>query len=343
MIKAGYIVHSELANTNAEDVKKLDVINIAFAGCKDCEFSFENEENLVHIERLKSIKPSVKILFSVGGWGAGGFSIMSSSEENRKKFAKSCLNAVKKYKLDGIDIDWEYPSIDWAGIDASPLDKENFTLMLKEVRELFDSYDKNLMLTIAVGCDSYYIENTQIDKVAPLLDYVSIMTYDMRGCGDKTTGHHTNLYMARQVSLPRSYRSVEHSVKIYNEGGVPLEKIVIGIAFYSRMWKNVEKRENNGLWQKASAGDYGPSYSEIAENYLNKNNFKRYWDDECKAPFLFDGETLISYDDEESIALKCKYAEEKGLAGVMYWEHSCDKTRSLLSAIYNSDTSSDKD
>lgn len=333
MIKAGYIVHSELKNTSAEDAKKLDVINIAFAYCRDAAFYFGHEEDLVHLPRLRQANPALRILFSVGGWGAGGFSIMSASDETRKRFAASCLEAVKKYGLDGIDIDWEYPGLDWAGIDASPADKENFTLMLAEVRNTLNAYRKGLMLTIAVGCDRYFLENTEMDKVAPLLDYVSIMTYDMRGCSDRMTGHHTNLYKPKREDFPRHWRSVEHSVRIFNEGGVPLDKLVIGLAFYSRMWQGVKASENNGLWQASEPGNYGPSYGEIREKYLEKNGFVRYWDDDCQAPYLFDGQTLISYDDEKSIEEKCRYVRKNGLCGVMYWEHSCDPTRTLLAAL----------
>ena len=127
MIKAAYIYHHELKNTTADDVKMLDVINIAFAKCHDSAFCFEHEADLVHLARLRKANPSLRILISVGGWGAGGFSSMAKSEDTRKKFALSCLDAIKRYHLDGIDVDWEYPCLDWGGIDSSPDDRDNFT------------------------------------------------------------------------------------------------------------------------------------------------------------------------------------------------------------------------
>ncbi len=334
MIKAGYIVHSELKNTTDEDARKLDVINIAFAHCRNARFFFEHEEDLAGLGRLRRANPALRILFSVGGWGSGGFSTMAASREGRERFAASCLDAVKRYRLDGIDIDWEYPGLDWAGIDASPDDKVNFTLLLAAMRERFDRYDKNLMLTAAVGCDRYFLENTEMEKAAPLLDYVSVMTYDMRGCQDRITGHHTNLFAPDKPDLFRSYRSVDYSVRLYHEGGVPLDKLVIGLAFYSRMWEDVSSQEENGLWQMSGPGNYGPSFGLLADRYINQNGFIRYWDDRCQAPYLFDGRTLISYDDEQSIAAKCRYAAEKGLRGLMYWEHSCDPGRRLLDTLF---------
>lgn len=337
MIKAAYIIHGELKNTTDDDARKLDIINIAFATCPDGVFRFDHPENLIHLPRLRYAHPGLRILFSIGGWGAGGFSVMSADQSRRRRFIDSCLEAVRRYDLDGIDIDWEYPGIDWADIDASPKDKENFTFLLKELRSALDTLeaDRHLMLTIAAGCDSYFIEHTEMDRIAPLLDYVSLMTYDMRGCGDTVTGHHTNLLPASS-GLPRAYRSVEHSVNIFHKAGVPLDKIVIGIAFYSRMWTKVTSNSNHGLWQKSEVpGNYGPTYGEISAQYLGKNGFVRYWDEICHAPYLFDGETLISYDDESSIREKIAYVQKHKLAGIMYWEHSCDPSRHLLAVIHD--------
>jgi len=334
-IKAGYVVHGELKNVTESDAKALDVINIAFAHCRDSQIEFRHEDDLRYLPIIRSYNPDIKILFSVGGWGSGGFSPMAASVDNRRKFAKSCLAFVEEYSLDGIDIDWEYPSLDWADIEASPDDKTNYTLMLKEIRSAFDRAGrKDLMLTVAVGCDSYFIANTEMDKVAEVLDYVSIMTYDMRGCGDRYTGHHTNLFKY-DCDLRGAYRSVEHSVQIYNDAGVPLEKMIIGAAFYSRMWKEVTETKDRptGLCCPAAPGNYGPGFSELCENYIDKNGFKSYFDDLAKATYLYNGSTFISYDDERSIAEKCAYIKEKGLLGIMYWEHSCDSTRRLLSAI----------
>ena len=76
-------------------------------------------------------------------------------------------------------------------------------------------------------------------------------------------------------------------------------------------------------------GGYGPDYGSLTADYINKNGFIRYWDEEASSPYLFDGSTFISYEDEESMALKVRYAEENGLGGIMYWEYRCDGTGTL--------------
>lgn len=104
---------------------------------------------------------------------------------------------------------------------------------------------RRYLLTIAAGADQYYIDGTEMDKVQACLDFIQLMTYDMRGGFQTLTGHHTNLY----ASTGDLFRiSVDASVRLFTNAGVPREKIVIGAAFYSRMWKDVPA-VNNGYLQ----------------------------------------------------------------------------------------------
>ena len=56
----------------------------------------------------------------MGGWTSGNFSEMAADAKNRMMFAKDCARIVKLYGLDGIDIDWEYPTSSEAGIRLRP-------------------------------------------------------------------------------------------------------------------------------------------------------------------------------------------------------------------------------
>ena len=326
-----YIWDGYLNEVTPEDLAILTHINIAFGLVKDGRVAISHLKGMEELARLRAIKPDLKILLSVGGWGAGGFSIAASTEEGRKLFAQSALETYNELGLDGIDIDWEYPCSDSAGIDASPNDKYTFTLLLAEIRA---ALPPQAMVTIAVGSGEYFIEGTEMDKVQQYLDYVQLMTYDMRGGFSGITGHHTNLFQPEGDK--KIYASTEHSVKIFNEAGVPLEKLVIGAALYSRRWHNLACKDNNGLHQPTndqSVGSFGVGYTKLKDEMLGKNGFVRYWDDSAKAPYTYNGDEFYSFDDEESVALKCEFLKEKGLLGIMYWEHSCDPKRYLLNAI----------
>lgn len=333
----GYAGDRSLPSITAEDALKLTHLNVAFGHVKNDEIRIDHLKNLDHLKELKKINPELTILLSVGGWGAGGFSEAAATKEGRKLMADSAVKILKQHTLDGIDLDWEYPCYGEAGIGSSPADKENFTYLLKEIRESLDGLEKETgkyyLLTIAAGADQYYVDGTEMAEVQKYLDYVQLMTYDMRGGFQTLTGHHTNLY----TPTGDLFRiSVQKSVEIFMQAGVPREKLVIGAAFYSRMWKDVPNK-NNGLHQMtAGFGGYGPDYSQLDAEYINKNGFTRFWDDEAKAPYLFDGSTFITYDDEESIEHKCKYVASEGLGGIMFWEYKCDETHRLLDAMAKS-------
>lgn len=335
----GYVGHADLPDLKTEDLLKLTHINIAFGHVQDDVIVAEHLRNMNELSRIKNEHPDVSILLSVGGWSAGGFSEAASTDQGRRSLAQSSLGVIAKYGLDGIDLDWEYPCYGEAGIAASPKDRDNFTLLLRTIREALDERGtadgRHYLLTIAAGADQYYIDGTRMDEAQRYLDYVQLMTYDMRGGFQILTGHHTNLY----TPTGDLFRiSTEASVNLFLKAGVPKDKIVIGAAFYSRMWKGVPNIHNGLHQMAATSGGYGPEFTELHEAYIDRNGFVRYWDDEAKAPYLYDGGlndggTFITYDDEESIRWKCRYTLEQQLGGVMFWEYRCDRTGLLLEAI----------
>lgn len=322
----GYVGTQDLHSVTPDDAQALDVINIAFGNIVDDCVVWEAHDAEAQINRIRGINPQIKFLLSVGGWSSGGFSEAAMTTEGREKAAQSSAGLVQEYGLDGIDIDWEYPGTSVAGIGSSSGDKENFTLFLKAIREKLDSVSKDCMLTIAAGGDTYFTLLTDMRKAAEYLDYVQLMTYDLQGGFQKVTGHHTAVYSSgRNLSDACS----DKAVRVFSQAGVPMEKLVLGVAFYSRAWQGVDNiRDGLGL-EAQTVGTYGPDYGELTRDYINKNGYTRYWDEEAKAPYLFNGSEFISYDDEESIAEKIKYVKEKGLGGIMYWEYKCDSTGTL--------------
>ena len=333
MKKAAYVWDWYLKTVDEHDAAVLDIINIAFGLVKDDALFFDKPHVPSEIARIHALKPEMKILLSVGGWGAGGFSIMSRTPEGIAKFTASCVDAVETYGLDGIDLDWEYPTIDSAGIDADPSDKYNFTLLLQSLRAALDTAypDTHKMLTIAAGAGKYYVDAVEIPEITKVLDYISLMTYDMRGAWSPA-GHHTALYGSP---------SADETVRLFHEAGVPKEKLMIGAAFYSRRWTNIPEGGTHGLGQKCDdpddreSGMFGPGFAKLAEDYIDKNGYTAYFDEACGASYLYSEteRTFISYDDEKSVAAKANYASGHGLYGVMYWEHSCDPTRRLMNAL----------
>ncbi|MFC4101579.1 glycoside hydrolase family 18 protein [Paenibacillus xanthanilyticus] len=334
-IVAGYVGDAQLAEITADALNKLTHVNVAFGHVREDAITTAHMKHLDRLPGIKRAHPDLCLLLSVGGWSAGGFSEAASTEAGRRSMAESAVHIVREHPFDGIDLDWEYPCYGEAGIGASPADRGNFTLLLKEIREALDRQGaqdgRRYWLTIAAGADQYYVDGTEMEEAQRYLDFVQLMTYDMRGGFQILTGHHTNLY----TPTGDLFRiSADASVNLFLRAGVPKEKLVLGAAFYSRMWREVPNR-NQGLHQMAgTTGGYGPDFTKLAAEFIDQNGYVRYWDEEACAPYLFNGDTFISYDDEQSIGRKCEYIQARGLAGIMFWEYACDETHRLLDAMY---------
>jgi chitinase len=131
---------------------------------------------------------------------------------------------------------------------------------------------------------------------------------------------------------------VEKIVTFLISEGVDPKQIVIGAAFYGRAWKGVPP-VNHGLYQLSRGLHIGWSaYHHIRKTFEPDTNYVRFWDEKAKAPFMYNerDSIMISYDDTVSVALKTRYAMDRQLGGIMFWELGNDtKERgSLLDAIY---------
>ncbi len=328
------------------DAARLTHINYAFAQVsEEGEIYFRDEDapaHLAQIQALKAKNPDLKLLVSVGGWGADGFSDAALTKASRERFARSAVEFVKRYALDGIDLDWEFLGQPRPGITHRAEDEQNFTLLLKTVRTRLDALSdrrglagaERYLLTIASNDDQAYFDHTEMNQLHVYLDFINVMTYDFFSSGSPTTGHHTGLYRSGHPDAP--VRTAAAAARRHLDAGIPPDKIVLGVAFYGRGWTGV-RPEQSGLHQPYERFTRAYSYSTLADEYINKRGFTRYWDAAAKAPYLWnpDSTTFISYDDPESLRHKVAFVKEKGLGGVMFWAyHHDDDAGTLLSTLY---------
>jgi chitinase len=195
--------------------------------------------------------------------------------------------------------------------------------------EMGTKQKQQYLLSFAASIGSFYLNSIELDKLTSLVDYINLMTYDFHGAWEKTTGLHTNLYSSPDD--PTSL-SADFGVKRYLQAGVPPEKIILGTAFYGYGWSGVTNF-NNGRYQLVTGDCKSYSYQDLAEHYINRNGFIRYWDDQAKAPYLWNGDTFISYEDEESLNYRTIYIRANQLGGAMIWEYTHDNG-ALLNKIY---------
>jgi chitinase len=352
---------------------KITHINYAFANVgsdltivlgdswADVEKTFPNDTwdqplrgNFNQLIKLKAKYPHVQTLISVGGWTwSGKFSDVALTAESRSKFVQSCVTFVQKYSFDGLDIDWEYPvEGGLPGNIVRPVDKQNYVLLLQELRKQFDAAgvqgNKTYLLTVASAAGAEKIGDLDLPGMTNYLDWFNVMTYDFHGSWEAKTGHNTPVYKNDNETATdiaptfiKSKYNANAAIQAYIAGGVPRSKIVMGLALYGHGWQGVTSTDQNGYSQNASStppmGTWEPGsfdYDDLKKNYLP--TYTRYWDNSSKVPFLFNTQKgmWLTYDDLESNTIKNNYILQEKLGGAMFWEFSCDRNVELIGNTY---------
>ena len=324
------------------------------------------QDDLLKIPQLRKQNPNLKVLLSVGGWEARGFSGAAATKDTRAVFIQSAQEIIAKYGLDGIDLDWEYPvNGAWGLVESQPADRANFTALLTELRA---ALGHKKLLTIAVGANAESPKSwVDVKAIAPSLDYINLMTYDM---AYGTQYFNSNLYDSTQwptVAAADKY-SADFVVSNYLAAGLKPSQMNLGIGFYGRVpkravepgidWSKPDAQKNpvtqpyfepaqielfKSLGVDLSKDTY-VKYNDIVAKLINdpQKRFSQHWDDEAKVPWLSvqsaDGKTLfaLSYENPRSVAIKADYIKSKGLGGAMFWEYGADDNNQLAKQLADS-------
>jgi chitinase len=279
-----------------------------------------DESRFQNIVNLKSKNPDLKISIAFShtvensdNKQNGGFSLLAKSDEYRKAFALDCKTFLENWGIDGVDMDWEFPGISWSGHAFDPaVDVANYVLLMGQLRETLGN---RYLLTYAGYCKdkenvaggSRYVD---IAAMAPHVDFVNIMTYDM----DEAPHHQSAL------NDPSAYYDCVRSVNAYLNAGMPANKLVLGIPFYGR--------------HSFSTTPMSINYNAIIKfdsSYKIDN-----WDEAASVPYVtLNGQYYCGYDNEKSIGIKGNWLLEKGMKGMMYWDYDGDdSSKTLRKAVW---------
>ncbi|WP_329376399.1 glycoside hydrolase family 18 protein [Streptomyces sp. NBC_01351] len=302
--------------------------------------------NFNQLRELKAKHPNLKVLISLGGWSwSTHFSDAALTPASRKAFVESCIDLYIKGNLpqdgtrggagaaagvfDGIDLDWEWPgSAGDADTKFRPEDKENFTELVKEFRTQLDAYARGQKrksayeLTAFVPTAAAKIDaGFDVRRIMRHLDFVTLQGYDFHVSGEPTTAQQSALYARRDFS-------VDGTVDAWRQRGAPAHKLVVGMPFYGQGWTGVSGG-GDGMGQPAT-GPAPATWSAGYEDYkalkklADSGTYQVYRDRRGGHAWLFDGNTLWTYDDPQVLRAKTAYVREHGLGGAMVWSLDAD-------------------
>ncbi|XP_060171888.1 nod factor hydrolase protein 1-like [Lycium barbarum] len=275
---------------------------------------------------LRSKRPSVKTLFSVGGGGEGParFSRMASTAASRLTFIKSSIEVARKYGFDGFDLDWEFPQ--------NKKDMENLAILLDQWRvevkkDSLASKRPQLLITAAVyfSVDFFLSDEFRsypVPSINKNLDWINLMCYDYHGSWDTSaTGAQAALFDSK------SNISTSYGLRSWIKAGALRSKLIMGLPLYGRTWK-LKDLNVHGIGASAvglGPGDEGTlTYREI-EKFNKENNAKVVYDSATVSTYSVAGTSWIGYDDTRSVARKLIYAQALGLRGYFFWQVAGDQ------------------
>ncbi|MFI3211017.1 MAG: glycosyl hydrolase family 18 protein [Peptostreptococcaceae bacterium] len=340
--------------SNHELVHKGEVITI------DESLPYKGHFNI--ITQMKEKYPDVKVTMSVGGWAASrGFYTMLDTDAGIKSFVDSCVDFVREYGFDGIDVDFEFPSSTSQSGNPDDFDlseprrktiNARYNLMMKELNAALDKAGeedgKDYLCTAAVSASSWVLGGVDDHSYVNDLDFLSMMTYDFHGGWNNFVENQANIYSdpadRETAGMLMPVLSADWAFKYYR-GVLPAEKILMGVPYYTRGWENVQGGNGSGLHGTSNTPATG-KYNVWADLDANGNpipagvnpiwhvlnlmdqdpNLQLHWDEVGKVPYVWQNneKVFLTFENEQSIDERLKYIEENNLGGALIWVMDAD-------------------
>ena len=219
---------------------------------------------------------------------------MLSDYKSRENVINQIIKHIKQYNLDGINIDFE---------GMYETDKDNFSRFLIEIRPRLNEIGAVLSVDVTApdGAPEWSLcyDRYTIGKVA---DYVMFMAYDQYGVS------------ATKAGTTAGHNWVEANVKKFlGQEEVKAEKIILGIPFYTRVWKEIN---GNVISSVVNIGNV---------NNLIPSNATKTWDEDLQQYYVEYKKGGATYkiwvEDEKSIEAKLDLVSKYNLGGAAYWEY----------------------
>ena len=283
--------------------------------------SWDEVEKYKEFNKVKQRNPGIKTIIAVtegifygGGMNPVSFTEVAETETSRMAFAQSAVSFLNMYNFDGIDLDWEAPLDRDKG--GSPDNYENFVQLVQEIRQAIDESGKDYLLTIALPGTDWEQLDYDIVALSELVDWFNLNTFDYHTPKNipKTVGSHSDLKMIDAVV----YKLLMETIPT---------KFVLGMAAFGRTYTLADDRckELNCPFRSPGLGGCGNTpgflpFSEISE-YMDSNSYDELHHDYSSSSMVavVDSNQMISFDNEETWAIKEAYAEMMCLRGTMLW------------------------
>ena len=279
---------------NIDSAYGINVVSPTWFSISDNQGNILDKGNFEYVQKCKSLGYEVWPLIDNGFDPDLTHEILSSSK-SREQIIKDIIQIYNKYEVDGINIDFE---------NVYLKDKDLLTQFVRELYPVFREKNMTVSMDITpISVSENWSLSFDRKRLSQIVDYIMLMAYDQ---------HWASSPIAGSVA---QYSWVEDSLTNVLEK-VPNHKLVLGVPFYTRLWKI----------EKTITGEQVVSQAlsmETANNFIKENNIELNWDEESGQYY---GETIkegilhkIWVEDAKSLQLKSSLINKYDLAGIASW------------------------
>ena len=222
-----------------------------------------------------------------------------SSTKSRSNLIASMIKSTEDYNLDGINVDFELLSK-----ETGP----HFIQFLRELSVL--CRNKGIVLSVDNYVPASYNAFYDLEEQGEIVDYVVIMSYDEHYSGSEEAGS--------VASIGYVQKAAEDTVQL-----VDPNKVIMGVPFYSRLWKEYEKDGKIKVEVESNLS------MASADELVATRGLKPKWDEETAQYYIqykLDGVRYRAWlEEEKSLKTKVSAMQKAGVAGVAAWKLGDEK------------------
>ncbi len=278
--------------------KGLDVLSPTWFSVSDEQGNIKSIADKAYVDWAHANNIKVWGLLDNNGFDGELTHKFLSKTKVREKIIANIVALAKQNNVDGINIDFE------------SVKKEDGMYYVEFIRELSPILRENgLVVSVDMYVPKEWTSHYGREDISKVIDYLMVMAYDEHWSTSTESGSVASINWVTE--------GLENTIKT-----TPKEKIILGVPYYTRLWK--EKLENGEVTVKSEA--YG---MQAGANILNDHKVNVVWDEatgQYYGSYEKDDTTYKMWlEDERSIALKASLVEKYDIAGVSGWKRGLEK------------------
>lgn len=298
--------------TNLDSIEPIEGINVispTWFSIKDSKRNIEDKGNHEYVAKYKALGYEIWPLIDNSVDPDLTHELLISSN-TRRELIEKIVHIYDGYGVDGINIDFE---------NIYLKDKPLLTQFVRELYPIFKSRGMTVSIDVTpISTSENWSLSFDRRGLAETVDYIALMAYDQHWAASPIAGS------------VAQYNWVEKCIlEVLEE--VPKNKLILGIPFYTRLWKVDETEEGEKVSSEAIS-------MERANKFIDENDIDLIWDKESGQYY---GEVekegtvyKLWVEDVRSISLKTSLVNKYDLAGVASWRRGFE-TEEVWPALFN--------